>query len=123
MLKNLLNDYCHKDMMFLKYCHIWLIFDDFLIDIHFLKIFPHSWKYSKEAYARIYLGLSALCAIFFFVFDIPSPDVKDTNVYIGEILIGKEVKDPDQPTLPAKVLSGNLFIETRFFDGDDLILG
>lgn len=44
---------------------------------------------------RMYLVISLL---FFFVFDIPSPDVKDTNVYIGDILVGKEEKNPDQPT-------------------------
>ncbi|WP_185964449.1 DUF3667 domain-containing protein [Aliikangiella marina] len=44
---------------------------------------------------RMYLVISLL---FFFVFDIPSPDVKDTNVYIGDILIGKEEKTEGQPT-------------------------
>ena len=44
---------------------------------------------------RMYLVISLL---FFFVFDIPSPDVKDQNVYIGDILIGREQPIEDQIT-------------------------
>ena len=37
---------------------------------------------------RMYLVISLL---FFFIFDIPAPNVQNVNVYIGNILVGKEV--------------------------------
>ena len=43
---------------------------------------------------RMYLVISL---IFFFVFDIPAPDVRDNNVYIGNILVGKEERTAGQP--------------------------
>lgn len=43
---------------------------------------------------RLYLVVSLL---FFFIFQIPSPDVSNRNVYIGEILLGKEKADKDLP--------------------------
>jgi len=44
---------------------------------------------------RMYLVISLL---FFFVFDIPSPDVKNQNVYVGNILLGHEAPIEGQPT-------------------------
>ncbi|PCI67046.1 MAG: hypothetical protein COB38_09805 [Gammaproteobacteria bacterium] len=41
---------------------------------------------------RLYLVVSIL---FFFIFQIPSPDVSNKNVYIGDILLGKEKADKD----------------------------
>ncbi len=43
---------------------------------------------------RMYLVISL---IFFFVFEIPTPDVREQNVYLGNVLVGKEEPVPGQP--------------------------
>ena len=45
---------------------------------------------------RLYLVVSLL---FFFVFKIPEVDVNQTNVYVGDILLGRDTPIEDQPNL------------------------
>ena len=54
---------------------------------HLSKQFLDGKRVSILPPVRMYLVISLL---FFFVFDIPAPDVRNSNVYIGNELIGKE---------------------------------
>ncbi len=79
------------------------------------KAFLEGKRHSVLPPVRLYLAISLL---FFLVFQIPSPDVKESNIYIGNVLLGHEEPVKGAPNFQimhfGKDNAANTWFETTY---------